>query len=160
MNGLKKPRRVRWPARKDAMRLAVAQAAALTPAARQSLMEPLNLAIEAGLQARMDSMHWSNLAMACAVALTIERQGVIRGLQVYLQAADDALQAIALRAEADNGWTPTPLYGPEIAALRDLVKLHEQQLLVLSTGEYTHAVNATLNRMQETKARGLSEEVN
>ncbi|MFC7408748.1 hypothetical protein [Hydrogenophaga atypica] len=155
MNGRKKPRQPRWPARVDSMRLAIISAACLTDAETAALLEPLHLALAAARQARATDDEWSNLAMACAVAQAIERQRVVCGLAEHLQSAHNVLQAIAARSHTPQGWRPTPLYFHEIDALTTFVDLHHFQIKQLGAAEYKRAVHAAINEVQQLTATGL-----
>lgn len=159
MNGRKKPRQPRWPARVDSMRLAIVSASCLTDAEVTVLLEPVRAGFDAARQGQATSDNWSNLAMACAVGQVIERQGVVRGLGEHLSSADAALQAIAARCETPEGWRRTPLYFHEIDALRAFVDLHEFQIKKLSAAEYKRAVAVAINQVTEMTKRGQRLEV-
>lgn len=72
---------------------------------------------------------------ATKLAQLIERQGVVKGLKQSIDDADRAILTMRLRADKTNE-TIGPLYGPEIAALEDLIIVHRFQLEQLSQGEY------------------------
>lgn len=156
MNGRKKPRQSRWPARVDSMRLAIVRASCLTDAEIAVVLAPVRQALAATRQACATSTDWSNLAMACAVAEAIERQGVVRGLAGHLRNADAALQAIAARSDTAKGWQRTPLYFHEIDALNTFVDLHEFQIKKLSAAEYQRAVTTAINGVKQRIATGQS----
>lgn len=156
MNGRKKPRQPRWPARVDSMRLAMVSASCLTQAEITHLLEPVRLALAAARQAQATSTQWSNLATACAVALAIERQGVVCGLSEHLHTADEVLQAIAARCDTPSGWQRTPLYFHEIDALTTFVDLHAFQIKQLSAAEYQRAVDLATTRTLQAQARSLA----
>lgn len=152
MNGRKKPRRIRWPANPDSIRLAVLNAARLTAEEMAGLLEPLERSCTSMRQGTGTAQDWSHLATACAIALTIEELGVVRGLKGHLQTIDAALQSIAGRCDTPKGWQRTPLYFNEIDALSDLGFLHRHQLQHLSAAEFKRAVDLTTARIRQAEA--------
>jgi hypothetical protein len=82
----------------------------------------------------------------CAhMGLSIERQGVVRGLAQHFEAAMDACRAIDTRARTTGQWCSPCLHGSEIETLDTAIDLHEYQLQQLSYGEFIQASdNATL----------------
>lgn len=154
MNGRKKPRQPRWPARVDVLKLAITGAGRLTPPEVDDLMAGPQRALGAMLQGHTTTDHWSELAKACTIGQAIEQQGVVRGLAHQLDTADAALQAIATRCDKPTGWTRTALYAHEIEALRELVRLHRFQVEQLSAAEHDRACTLANARWRQAMAHG------
>lgn len=142
----RKPRRPRWPARVDILQAAKARAAKMTPQEVATIIEPTRNALVALREGRATEREWLELACAVTMALSIEKQGVVRGLIEHLNSADNALTAIAERANQPTGWRPTALYFQEIEAVATLVSLFAFQLGNLSGAEFEEAHRATLGR--------------
>jgi hypothetical protein len=85
---------------------------------------------------------WSVLSGCLDVALAIERQGVVRGLQEHLASAQSALQNIYQRATAGAGWQSTSMHYFELDAVRTFVDLHAFQLKQLGRAEYLRAITS------------------
>lgn len=154
MNGRKKPRLPRWPACNGTISRAILNASRLTPTEVAAVLQPLEAGVTAMRQGQGTMTDWSAIASACTIALTIEEQGVVRGLRGHLQATDAALQAIAQRCDTNAGWQRTALYFHEIDALSDLVFLHRHQLEALSAAEFHRAVDLATARVRQAEARG------
>lgn len=95
--------------------------------------------------------HWATLCSSLNMALSIERQGVVRGMAGHLASIEAALLAIAARAGEDDTpptWQPPQLSLDETDNVRLLVQLHKFQLEQLSYGEYRRAFEATVNRVR------------
>lgn len=142
----RKPRRPRWPARVDILQAAKARAAKLTPQEVATIIEPARNALVAMREGRATEREWLELACTVTMALSIEAQGVVRGLIEHLTSADNALTAIAERANQPTGWKPTALYFNEIEAVATLVSLFAFQLGNLSGAEFEDAHRASLSR--------------
>lgn len=91
---------------------------------------------------------WSVLAGSIATAMTIEQQGIVRGLQEHLVTAEKALDSIFNRAKATGTWKPTALYFHELDALREFVTLHAYQVEQLGRAEWLRAINTTTAKVQ------------
>lgn len=154
MNGRKKPRQPRWPARADVISHAIMSATRLTDAEIDDVLQPVESGVTSMRQGQGTLADWSNLATACTIALTIEEQGVVRGLRGHLQTIDAALQAIAKRCDTPRGWQRTALYFHEIDALGDLAFLHRHQLQALSAAEFKRAVDLATARAKQAAAHG------
>ena len=61
---------------------------------------------------------------------------IVRGFAGIYAAADHAIQAITGRSTKTGKWVPTALYGPEIAALDDLLWAYRQALQVVTYQEF------------------------
>ena len=109
--------------------------------------------------------HWATLCSALNLSLSIERQGVVRGMAGHLSSIEATLLAIAARAGEDD--TPPTWRPPQLSLdetdnvrllvqlsldetdnVRLLVQLHKFQLEQLSYGEYRRAFEATVNRVR------------
>ncbi|MGE0329729.1 MAG: hypothetical protein AB7P37_03440 [Ramlibacter sp.] len=99
---------------------------------------------------------WAGMQAAVTVALAIDAQGVVRGLQGHFAAGHAALQAIWQRAtDGPTEWTPTALYFDELAALREAIHLHSFQLQHLSVSELHAARDKALRQTVHTGGRVL-----
>jgi hypothetical protein len=147
------------------MRLATLMAARFTAAERATTMVPLLEAIErlrAGAGTHDD---WQQADSALLVAITIEKQGVIKGLSSYWLAAEHAVNAVYYRAfgitpgspytstPQPSAWHPCALHHTEREALADLANMHHEQLKVLSYGEYKKAILAATHQVEARNAR-------
>lgn len=159
MNGRKKPRQPRWPARTDVIQLAMLSASKHTASEIDAAMAPVEQCVAALRQGQGTADEWAHLAGTCAVALAIEDQGVVRGMRGHLLAVDAALQSIAKRCDTATGWHRTALWFHEIDALNDLVFLHRHQMQHLSAAELQRAVDLATARTQQATARGKALEV-
>lgn len=83
---------------------------------------------------------------AAQIGMSIERQGVVRGLASHMQAALDALESISDRGFASGQWRSPAMRAPEIEAIDTMIDLHEYQLKQLSYGEFTQANQAAAKR--------------
>lgn len=153
----KEPRRqrnVKVPGH-NPVRVAIANACALTQAERDELMQPIREAFAALRQGVATYQQWAALCTGISVALSIEKLGVVRGLQEHLEAAERAALAVYDRVTSDpNGPTwgrRTTLYFDEIAAIREAIELHDFQLQHLSAREVVEAGRRTV---QDARAAG------
>lgn len=146
----RKPRRAR-PLHSPFL-IARTQATALTAAELTSVMTPLRAAFDQLRCGRASEDDWCLLAGCIAMARTIERQGVVRGLSGHLAEADTALAAIEARASAPGTWRAPVLYDHEIEAIDTFVDLHHFQLRQLSYGEFRRALKTTEG---QARSRGM-----
>jgi len=142
MNGTRKPRRPRWHPTADTLTLALHNAAKPAKSDIDQLLAVLHDAHKALREGVATAQQWSVLAGCLDVALAIERQGVVRGLQEHLASAQAALQAIHARAETGAAWRPTALYFHELDAVRTFVHLHAMQIKHLGRAEYLRAITS------------------
>jgi hypothetical protein len=103
-------------------------------------MAPIHDSFRAMREGVATEDHWCVLAGSVELALSIEHQGVIKGLQGHLQAAEASLAAIQRRAMDAGTWKSTALYFQEISALDDFTWLHKVQLEQLSEREFRAAL--------------------
>jgi hypothetical protein len=145
MPGTKRPRKRYRPAAVElnTMGVAAAAAAKLRPAAIAEAMEPVRASLAAMQSGTATEDHWCVLAGSVEVGLAIEEQGVIRGLEEHLKAAELTLATIRMRARLGGAIAPQ---GPrEHEALDTFGWLYERQLQALSAGEW-HAAHARAMR--------------
>lgn len=149
MNGQRKPRRPRWVESVNTFDIALFRATKLTQDEIAARMDPLRDAHRALREGRSTELQWLLIASAVTVSLSIEAQGVVRGLREHLNSADLALVAIEKRARKTPGtWTPTALYFNELDSVTTFLDLFEFQLQNLSAKEYdqaySHAIADTI----------------
>lgn len=131
-------RRVRQVAENN-MQVALAAATKFTAAELRQLLLPPQDALESMRKGLATEIQWMHLASVSAIALSVEHLGVVRHLKAQLDEADKVLAAIRQRAMKTGAWVPPILYGHEITAIQDLVRLHKFQAESLSAGEYRAA---------------------
>lgn len=119
------------------------------------VMDPVVDAFRAMREGVGSEDHWRLLASSVELAIAIEDQGVVRGLQEHLRAAETALSEIARRARADGGWRATPLYFQELDQVRTFVDLHRIQLEQLSEGEWRKAHSLAVGRVISAGGRAF-----
>ena len=146
MSANKKPRKAYRPRpiTLDTIKLARQQAAQLPVADRAEILGMLRQAIQALREGVASELQWSIAAGAVALALAIERQGIVRGLHGHFKAVEQALQDIYDRAMRTGGgrWIRVTLYFNELDALTDLLGFHSYQIRQLGRAEFLAAVNA------------------
>lgn len=146
MSRSQKPRKAYRPRPVTAHTMAVALHFAAKPAAadRAQVLGVLAAAIQALRQGVATEHQWSIAAGAVAVALAIERQGVVRGMHGHFRGIEQALQAIYERALLSGGgrWVRVTLYFNELEALADLLTLHTFQVNQLGRAELLAAIDA------------------
>jgi len=135
------------------MTLALHHAAKPSAADRAEVLGVLTSAAKALREGVATQRQWSIVAGAVALALAIERQGIVRGILEHLQTADQALQSIydrALLAGAGT-WARVTLYYHELDALQAFHSLHTWQVNQLGRAELLAAINAA---QKQTLASG------
>ena len=146
MSRNKKPRKAYRPRPVTAETMALAKHyAAKTPATdRKEVLDMLGKAIQALREGVATEHQWLLAAGGVTVALAIERQGIVRGLQGHLKTAEQALQDIYDRALRTGGgrWVRVTLYYQELDALQTFVDLHTFQIAQLGRAEYLSAIDA------------------
>lgn len=111
----------------------------LTPDEVAQVIKPTRVAMLLMKRRTATEVDFMWLTTCANVGMSIERQGVVRGLSSHMQAALDALRAIDDRARTTGQWCSPCLRGSEIEALDTAIDLHEYQLQQLSYGEYVQA---------------------
>ena len=142
-----KPRRVRWAKSPDTLLIAITRAIKPEPADIEPVHAAMAVAFKALREGVASEHQWSILAGSLDVSLAIERQGVVRGLRGHLDAANEALQAIAARARLSTGWKPTALHYHELDAVSTFMDLYAFQLKQLSTREFLEAIESARGRL-------------
>ena len=135
-----KPRKPRWRPTGDVMLLAMHRAAKPPASDIDQVLDVVHAAHKALREGVATEQQWSVLAGCLDVALAIERQGVVRGLQDHLASAQTALQAVHDRANATPAWRATPLHWNELDSVHTFVDLHAFQLKQLGRAEYLKAI--------------------
>jgi hypothetical protein len=157
MSRNKKPRKAYRPRpiAVNTLDLALHRAAKPAVADRDEILGVLRKAIQALREGVALEHQWSIAAGAVTVALAIERQGIVRGLQEHFKSAEQHLQDIYDRAMKTGGgrWTRVTLYYQELDALQLLYELHEYQLDQLGRAEFLAAIDAA---KKDTIAAGFA----
>lgn len=146
----KKPRKAYRPRWATAHTLAIALHKAAKPMAweREEVLAALRKSHKALREGVATELDWSILAGALATSMTIEQQGVVRGLQEHFVSAEAALQAVFDRAKSTDTWKPTALWFNELDAINEFVRLHAFQVEQLSRAEWLQAVNTTTAKVR------------
>ena len=131
--------------------VAMNNATKLSPQDVEQIITPCANACAAILSGSGRRDHWATLCCSLNMSLSIERQGVVRGMAGHLASIEAALLAIAARSGEDDTpptWQPPQLSLDETDNMRLLVQLHQFQIQQLSYGEYRRAHHATVNRVR------------
>lgn len=142
--GMKTKPRKRYRPRlidRNPVELGINRIAKLPAAECAQILEPVRDALRAMREGVGSEAHWVTLSATAQMATSIERQGVMRGLQGHLAAATASLQAIRQRAVDGGEWRAPALHLGEIDTLDEFVWLHAEQLQRLSRGELMTALN-------------------
>lgn len=126
---------------RDPIEVAIYRASKAPAATVDAIIGPVRVAFTALREGVATELQWAVLASSVNVALTIEGQGVVKGLAAHLKAAEQALHEIHKRAIAGGTWRATALYWQEIDAIDEFVPLHKFQLEQLSQGEVIKALD-------------------
>ena len=153
MSRSRKPRKAYRPRQIAVNTLDLALHRAAKPARedRAEVLDKLNAAVKALSTGVATEMDWSVAAGAVAVAMAIERHGIVRGLQEHLVSAERALQAIYDRCRLPMMWLRPTLTIQEVDAVRLLAELHTFQVEQLGRAELLAAIDAAT---KETLAQG------
>jgi hypothetical protein len=122
----------------------------LTPSEVAQAITPMRAAMLALKRRTATELDWMWLVTCAQVGMSIERQGVVRGLAQHLQDALDVCSTIADRAHTSGQWCSPCLRGDEIETLDTAIDLHEYQLQQLSYGEYTQACERARKHVSST----------
>lgn len=150
----RKPRRQRRISR-DPITLAKNNATRLTVAEIARAITPLRTAARALREGVATEWEWAIVASAINVALSIDKQGVVRGLAEHLRSAEGALQGIYARAKTSGTWCATALYYQELDHITTAVDLHEFQVGKLSFGEWRRALKQAEAEIRSVGGRVL-----
>ena len=130
----------------------LANVAKLTPAEVAQAITPMRAAMLNLKRRTATELDWMWLSTCAQIGMSIERQGVVRGLAQHMQSALDVCSAISIRARATGQWCSPCLRGPEIEVLDTAIDLHEYQLQQLSYGEFLRASEHTRQYATSTGA--------
>jgi hypothetical protein len=123
----------------DLINKVLTNVAKLTPSEVAQAITPMRAAMLNLKRRTATEMDWMWLVTCAQIGMSIERQGVVRGLAQHLQAALDVCSTIADRARETGQWCSPCLRGSEIETLDTAIDLHEYQLQQLSYGEFIQA---------------------
>jgi hypothetical protein len=140
MNGLRKPRRVRFPAICNTLEMAKSMVAMPQKRDVDDVMRIMTAAGKAMREGVATEMHWSILAGGVSMGQAIERQRVVRGMAGHLVSTEQALNTIFKRAHSTGAWKSLTLYFDEIDMITAFINLHSFQVRQLSRGEYRAAI--------------------
>ena len=136
----------------NAMEVVATRNSLLTDDERRQILAPATSAFQSLREGVATFEQWDDLHSLVLLALTIEAQGVVRGLREHFTAAERAMEAIYKRVNDGAGgatWgRATALYFDEIRVLQDALELHAYQLSHLSLGELRAATGALVRRLQ------------
>ena len=134
------PNRVHGAVAVNTVGMAISRATLLTEGEQEHLMQPSREGFERMRRGQATEMDWIHLVTICAIGLSIEEQGVVRGLREVLTEADEALAAIGARAMAGgSGWHSPTLYARELDQVQTLLRMHAFQLSKITWGEHRRA---------------------
>lgn len=138
------------PARKyvpiiNAMEYVTERATTLTTDERTAMLKPARDGFKALREGVATEQQWAFVAGAVGLALSIEAQGIVRGMKEHFTAADLALAAVRKRVQEGvrgSAWGKcTTLYFDEIAAINEAIDLHHFQLRQLAVFELRKAID-------------------
>lgn len=129
------------PVAANPIKLAIRRASLIPPDEIAAVLTPVRQAFTAMREGVATEAQWVILAGSVQLGLSIERQGVVRGVRGHLTAAEAALGAIKHRAMERGTWAPTSMYWQEIEALDTFLAIHRHQLENLSDGEWREAAD-------------------
>lgn len=144
MSRSRRPRKAYRPRQIAVNTLDIALHHAAKPASADiaEVLAPLEAAVQALCAGVATELHWSVAAGAVSVGMSIEQQGVVRGLQAHLADIEQALQAVYDRCRLRSMWLRPTLTGEEADAVRLLLKLHTFQVQQLGRAEFLAAIDA------------------
>lgn len=143
MSRNKKPRKAYRPRQIacNTLDIALHHAAKPTEEDLHDVLQPIADSVKALREGVATEGQWAIAAGAVQMAISIERQGVVRGLVEHLASAERALQGIYRRAMATGEWKGTALYYQELDALQEFLDLHTFQIRQLGRREFIRAVD-------------------
>lgn len=123
------------------------RATRLTDEERAAMLAPARDGFKALREGVATFEQWGAVATAVTVGVAIEDQGIVAGMRGHFQEAKRALHAVWQRVEcsAPDGaaWgRSTALYFDEIAAIREILHLHDFQLQQLAISELHAAIDS------------------
>ena len=135
MNGRKKPRVPRWPARLDTITLAKNRAGKLFDHEVNHIIGQTTAGMDSLREGRATERDWSMLAGMLNAAKHINLGGVAKVLDNVIEDAETIINDIWQRATTTGAWRAPILRGPEIEAIQTAIRAHKWQLQQLSQGE-------------------------
>ena len=126
----------RWKPTGNTVEIAASRASKLSQATVAGLAASLKRASQSLEQPNESAAAWNDLRTALAVSVRIERLGVVKGLQITIEAATLALLSIRARSMAGDTWVHAELTQDERDVLDDLIRDHVFQIGQLSAGEF------------------------
>lgn len=151
MSRNKKPRKAYRPRQIacNTLDIALHHAAKPTEDDLQDVLQPIAQCVKALREGVATEGQWAIAAGAVQMAISIERQGVVRGLVEHWASAEAALQGIYRRAMAAGEWKPTALYYQELDALQEFLSLHTFQIRQLGRREFIRAVDGAERQVRK-----------
>lgn len=151
MSRNKKPRKAYRPRQVacNTLDIALHHAAKPTEDDLQDVLQPIAQCVKALREGVATEGQWAIAAGAVQMAISIERQGVVRGMVEHWASAERALQGIYRRAMAAGEWKATALYYQELDALRDFLSLHTFQIRQLGRREFIRAVDGAERQVRK-----------
>lgn len=150
-NGLRIPRQVRVVL--DPIQHAIDGATKPSPGQIAQIKLSMQAAAKAMREGVGTERDWSVLAGELALAIAIERGGIVRGLMGHFESFDRVLQAIHDRCSKPvlvgqpAQWQRTALWHYELDELRNFIDLHSYQLTQLSRSELEAALDKAQNNI-------------
>lgn len=151
MSRNKKPRKAYRPRQIacNTLDIALHHAAKPTDDDLQDVLQPIAQCVKALREGVATEGQWAIAAGAVQMAISIERQGVVRGLVEHWASAERALQGIYRRAMATGDWKPTALYYQELDALQEFLDLHTFQIRQLGRREFIRAIDGAERQVRK-----------
>lgn len=151
MSRNKKPRKAYRPRQIacNTLDIALHHAAKPTEDDLQDVLQPIAQCVKALREGVATEGQWAIAAGAVQMAISIERQGVVRGLLGHLASAERALQGIYRRAMDAGAWAPTALYYQELDALHTFLELHTFQIRQLGRREFIRAIDGAERQVRK-----------
>lgn len=126
----------RWKPTVNTFEVAASRAAKLSQATVDGLAASLNRASQGLEQPQESAAAWNDLRTALAVSARIERLGVVKGLEIAIEAATLALLSIRARSMESGSWVHAVLTQDERDVIDNLIRDHVFQVGQLSAGEF------------------------
>lgn len=134
-NDLRLPRVRRHAAAVNTLALALGGAIKPTPAKVAELFTKIKAAATAMRKGRGAELDASILAGSLLLAQSIEKLGIVKGLQEHLHGMAVALKSIQGKATRSGSWQHPTLHFHELDAINTFVELHQFQISNLSKAE-------------------------
>lgn len=128
----------------DLLRSATLRASRLTETEIRETMAPIQHCATRLRQGVATELQVETLRTTMAIALSIERLGLVRGMAGHMESAVVALGCVVDRANETGNWCPVVPHLHEIDAITCAVDLHDHQLRQLSAAELSRAVKLVI----------------